>query len=180
MNVKKCSLCKKTKSLKEYWIRRDRKEASRSCCIECGRKQLRDRYKKNPNKYRELRKRNYHKYREKNLLAQKKYWATPKAHLDKYRRNAKKRGIKFELTISDINRWWGHSCGYCGEDIKMIGLDRLDSEGGYTPDNVSPCCKRCNVAKLTETPSGFVRACRAVADRFPDNVFIAPNGKLYK
>lgn len=50
------------------------------------------------------------------------------------------------------------SCFYCGligsnsaitkyEELKYNGLDRIDNDGGYTKDNVLPCCKYCNILR---------------------------------
>jgi hypothetical protein len=40
-------------------------------------------------------------------------------------------------------------------EAKMLctsGVDRVDNTLGYTPDNVVPCCKYCNRAKLDYSP----------------------------
>ena len=36
------------------------------------------------------------------------------------------------------------------------GIDRIDSGKGYTLDNVIPCCKYCNVAKLNHSQEDFL------------------------
>ena len=59
-------------------------------------------------------------------------------------------------------------CYYCNEPpmrvlqdeatplkIRINGLDRLDNEHGYSPDNVVPCCPICNDAKGTMTEKQF-------------------------
>lgn len=38
-------------------------------------------------------------------------------------------------------------CYYCGSDLIEkygLGLDRIDNQQGYHPDNVLPCCGDCN------------------------------------
>jgi len=42
-----------------------------------------------------------------------------------------------------------NSCYYCGGPLPNYGaaLDRLDSNIGYSVDNVVPCCKYCNTIK---------------------------------
>lgn len=54
--------------------------------------------------------------------------------------------IPFELYSSLIVM----PCHYClgPLDETGIGLDRVDTDGGYTPNNVVPCCGRCNSVKL--------------------------------
>jgi hypothetical protein len=40
--------------------------------------------------------------------------------------------------------------------IVINGLDRIDSEGAYSVDNVVSCCKFCNIAKSTMTVVEFL------------------------
>lgn len=44
-----------------------------------------------------------------------------------------------------------------------MGIDRWDNSRGYLADNVVPCCKDCNRAKMTRPPREFVEGCRAIA-----------------
>ena len=52
-------------------------------------------------------------------------------------------------------------CNRCGdptEDNKKLcksGLDRIDSSGHYTLENVNRCCKFCNIAKGSMTVHEF-------------------------
>jgi predicted transcriptional regulator len=39
------------------------------------------------------------------------------------------------------------SCHYCG-DTESIGMDRINSDLGYTEDNTVPCCSTCNTMKM--------------------------------
>ncbi|KAL6761325.1 hypothetical protein V8C86DRAFT_881549 [Haematococcus lacustris] len=41
---------------------------------------------------------------------------------------------------------WGSSCYLCGRS-PALGIDRLDSNGSYTPNNALPCCSNCNYMK---------------------------------
>lgn len=65
-------------------------------------------------------------------------------------RFAKKRKIVCKITL---DQWWtivsGASCHYCDGSIGLRGhgLDRKDSDRGYTLKNVVPCCARCNSKK---------------------------------
>lgn len=86
----------------------------------------------------------------------------------KFRRSvtgAKQRGLEFKLTLEQFSSWWQKPCHYCGESIGTIGLDRVDNLQGYTTDNVVPCCRPCNVAKMTQTVGEFVARCHRVAQR---------------
>lgn len=40
-------------------------------------------------------------------------------------------------------------------DVEMVGVDRMDADRGYTPDNVVPCCQRCNRMKLDSSYEEF-------------------------
>lgn len=41
-------------------------------------------------------------------------------------------------------------CHYCGEtDWYKIGCDRIDNSKPHTPDNVVPCCAKCNKKRGT-------------------------------
>lgn len=42
------------------------------------------------------------------------------------------------------------------------GIDRIDSDGHYTLDNVVTCCKWCNIAKNNHSADDFLAHCRAV------------------
>lgn len=81
----------------------------------------------------------------------------------KMRHKAGTRNIEFHLELDDLKRLISQDCHYCGvtgfnsvqyrsksgvtESFKYNGLDRVDSAGHYTVDNVVPCCPICNRAK---------------------------------
>ena len=44
----------------------------------------------------------------------------------------------------------------CKEGFDHNGIDRIDSSKGYTPDNVVPCCKICNKAKMDMDQKDFI------------------------
>jgi len=64
-----------------------------------------------------------------------------------YKRNAKKRGVLFNIPIEEFKKYWGKPCSYCGSEILTIGLDRVDSSVGYVEGNIVPCCELCNWMK---------------------------------
>jgi hypothetical protein len=87
-----------------------------------------------------------------------------------YKNSAKRRGHEFGIEFSEFVRLTSQTCYYCGEQPQNAmqvtkykyngtyvynGLDRLDSQKGYLPDNVVPCCRRCNLAKGTSTAQEF-------------------------
>ena len=94
-------------------------------------------------------------YREANseeIKARKKAWdKTLGAKISAYRSGAKQRNIPFLLTEEEFKSFWQAPCSYCGDEIKTIGLDRIDSDGPYRIDNVRPCCWPCNSNKGTRS-----------------------------
>jgi len=88
-----------------------------------------------------------------------------------YKTNAKKRNIDFHLDKNEFRKLTTQSCHYCGSPPTQVrknrngkyksyiynGVDRIDNEEGYTPNNCVPCCKDCNIAKGTKSLQEFVR-----------------------
>jgi hypothetical protein len=78
-----------------------------------------------------------------------------------YIKGANLRNLSFELTKEFFRDIIGKDCFYCGAPpvykeyttynknggIICNGIDRVDSNRGYTEDNVVPCCSMCNVSK---------------------------------
>ena len=105
-------------------------------------------------------------FRKNNPEKLKLYWATrdlkPIRKFQDYRRCAKRRGQVFDISYEFFLTMWQVSCWYCGDKIKTIGIDRLDSSQGYTPLNVVPCCKWCNRMKLNYHYMAFLKQCSKV------------------
>jgi hypothetical protein len=77
------------------------------------------------------------------------------------RGSVRQRGLCWELTDEDFDRLTAQDCFYCGIKPSAVqvaagslgefiynGLDRKDNSVGYTAENVVPCCKACNIAKM--------------------------------
>ena len=45
-----------------------------------------------------------------------------------------------------LENMYEQTCSYCG--FPSDGCDRIDNTKGHTKDNVLPCCKECNVARM--------------------------------
>ena len=78
--------------------------------------------------------------------------------LKEYKRNARTRGLCWELADEDFDRLTSQPCFYCGLQPSMVkvakrseftytGIDRKDNSLGYIPGNVLPACQPCNFAK---------------------------------
>lgn len=76
---------------------------------------------------------------------------SPKGKFTNYKSSAKKRNLTFDLTMDEFMSFWQGNCNYCGDQIATVGIDRVDSDIGYTLDNCVPCCKRCNEIKMAHS-----------------------------
>lgn len=97
-----------------------------------------------------------------------------------YQADARKKGREWTLTRDDFDRLTAADCRYCGTPpsnrlrdkngpgmFVYNGLDRIDSTGGYTCDNVTPCCAVCNRAKTDLPLDEFIAWARRVARKHP-------------
>lgn len=117
-------------------------------------------------------------YRKENIVAVKarvkKYYNENKEALKvsnlkakaKYRHIIKNlvRGTKtcvLEITLQQYEELIAdRTCHYCKESFaKEFGsnLDRINSDGGYTMDNVVPCCSDCNIMKFDLDDETIIR-----------------------
>lgn len=109
-----------------------------------------------------------------------------------YRHNAKKRGRDFLLTREEFTAVTQQPCLYCGalpsqqslcnarEHTRYTynGLDRVDNGKGYTPDNVVPCCKTCNLMKRDLSVTDFINQCRLIGGSHASDNACAHDGGL--
>lgn len=98
------------------------------------------------------------------------YYSTPFGRagslLKSYKRNDKKYN-RGECTIDAQwivdNIFSGQCCHYCGEsDWRELGCDRIDNSLPHVPDNVVPCCDKCNKKKGTTPYEEFMRLIKKV------------------
>ena len=93
------------------------------------------------------------------------------------RSRAKKRGIAFDLTLSDLGA--PTCCAVTGIEFDMSrsfrqgnifvpSLDRIDPTKGYTKGNVRFVCHGYNLAKHTGTDSDVLKLARALVKAFPE------------
>ena len=114
---------------------------------EQNKESIRERNKQHREQNKESIKQYYEQNKERIKERNKQYRRTPSGRFCDYKGNAKQRGIEFHLTEEQFESFWQKPCEYCGAEIETIGLDRLDSDGHYTIDNVVSCCWSCNNSK---------------------------------
>lgn len=79
--------------------------------------------------------------------------------------SANTKNIMFDLTEDDTISLIQKPCYYCGtvgsrvsrthDRFRFNGLDRINSDIGYTKENVVPCCSDCNYMKRRKTQKEF-------------------------
>lgn len=87
----------------------------------------------------------------------------------RYKKRAEQKKIAFDLTYENFLNLIDKSCFYCGveqgnikksktdsPDYEYNGVDRVDSNLGYTLGNVRTCCKDCNYAKNVLSEQEFI------------------------
>lgn len=85
-----------------------------------------------------------------------------------YRTAAKRRNYAFSLSIEQCQELFSSTCFYCGtpptntatSKLGMVfqynGIDRINNDTGYQPDNVVACCRQCNWAKRELSSQQFL------------------------
>jgi hypothetical protein len=84
------------------------------------------------------------------------------------RNAARKRDLKFLLSVEQVRSLTSSNCYYCGclpmkvktrglGEYHWNGLDRVDSDGPYSMENVVPCCEMCNRMKREFDQQDFLR-----------------------
>jgi hypothetical protein len=102
--------------------------------------------------------------RKRNLEYEKKYYLANKEKYDARRKqwridnplrtkflqakaDVKAREMEFKLTYEFLIELWNKGCYYCKNNLLKetgISADRINNDIGYLPNNVLPCCGRCN------------------------------------
>lgn len=69
--------------------------------------------------------------------------------------NCKYCGLEYSKEIEDRLNESKNKKRLSDEVLRINGIDRVDSNIGYTKDNSVPCCKYCNFAKHTMSEEDF-------------------------
>jgi hypothetical protein len=94
------------------------------------------------------------------------YRTNQNARLDAIKRSAVRRDIEWTLDDEVAKKMLIENCHYCGQldlSVRVNGIDRMNNEIGYIPENVVTCCKTCNYSKKNLSADDFIKMCKAVA-----------------
>ncbi len=96
-----------------------------------------------------------------------------------YRSGAEARNLEFSLSDEEILSLTQQNCYYCDSAPSQVatsngdtgdyiynGIDRLDNNVGYTPENCVPCCKRCNEWKRAIPEEEFLAHIMKIATNY--------------
>jgi len=188
--LKKCSCSRAPQSLDQFFDKNNKEVAT---CLKCRMKQRKhDQTPERREKHNELqREKEYYKewrakqleqrpdeFREHNNEINKQWkfensehmakWSRTSVNtrLDALKRAAEKRGIEWKLSDENAKEMLVSPCVYCKHidlEIRVNGIDRLDSNVCYTVENCRPCCKNCNYMKGTYDPITFINIAKRIA-----------------
>ncbi len=101
---------------------------------------------------------------ERNYKAERKKNTEP--HYRLYKKGACQRNLWFDLTIDQFTKLVNKPCFYCNTyiDNEVIGIDRIDSELGYSLENCVPCCDICNFMKNDMNVKDFLTHISKIAN----------------
>lgn len=60
------------------------------------------------------------------------------------------------ISLEDFTKIVNMPCTYCGGENTTKGVDRIENEKGYTIQNSTSCCKRCNYVKNNWSVDEFI------------------------
>lgn len=139
------------KELNKIWRDKRKKEISL---------QKKEYYQRHKEKLKEKRKEYHKEHPEVDRL----WKQSPKGRMMTYKRGARDRKLLFNLDLKFFEENFNKQCAYCGDTIKGIGIDRVDSSIGYEIDNVVMCCEMCNKMKLHHRKEVFIEHCRKITN----------------
>jgi hypothetical protein len=104
------------------------------------------------------------------------YKELPHSYWSQVKRGAEQRGLEFDLSIRDMYELFIQQNARCAlSDIELYlgykdtnaSLDRIDSQKGYTKDNIQWLHKDVNRIKSNFGEDRFLEICRAIARHNP-------------
>jgi len=95
-----------------------------------------------------------------------KYNSDPVRRYNKYRDNARRKQLVFDIPFNVAEEMFLDKCFYCGIEAtatSLNGIDRKSCTFGYVLVNCVTCCSACNLMKGTMSVEDFITSCRRVA-----------------
>lgn len=99
-------------------------------------------------------------------------------HSERFAYKAASRNKECNLTTKEIMITSFSPCHYCGNQFvgsELNGIDRINNQIGYTKENITPCCRTCNVIKYTNSDDVFLKMVQHIAT-YHD---LVDNGELH-
>lgn len=97
--------------------------------------------------------------------------------LCQYKQGAMQRNRSFNLSNEEFSNLIYGDCFYCGKPylenntkkakMSVNGIDRVDSNIGYEPDNCVSCCTMCNFMKGTYSQKEFLLQIQSIQIKHP-------------
>jgi hypothetical protein len=131
--MRRCQKCQTNQS--KRWYRGP-------LCVQCYQKRWQRDNKEKVSQYTKT-------WKNKNPEKEKARHLTPKARFINAKNGAATRGKIWNITFERFSEMLELPCHYCNNVLCSkegygSGLDRIENEKDYNPDNVIPCCKICN------------------------------------
>ena len=167
---RECSTCNKCREKgKKYDKKPERREyhnelqKEKEYSEKWRKKQLEER----PDEFRAHRNETHKKWRLENTERSARWYRTNvNPRLDALKRAATTRGIAWNLTDDEAKEMLVNPCIYCNHidlEVRVNGIDRLDSSKPYTLENCRSCCKDCNYMKGTYDPRTFIERAKKIS-----------------
>ena len=169
--IKQCTICKEIKNIELFYKNPTAKDGRFSYCKKCHYKKNKLWEKNNLDKVKEYRKEYDKKRRLKDphrntlIVRQWRRNNPDKAKYAEIKNNARIRKIKFDLTFNEYLLFANKDCYYCGNK-KQFGLDRINSNIGYSKNNVVTCCGQCNIAKGELNQKDFIKHIKKIINHY--------------
>lgn len=93
----------------------------------------------------------------------------------RYARRAKNANMDFDISKSEFDEITSQPCAYCGkysatyQGVGINGIDRVDSNLGYTKGNIVPCCTICNRMKLDYKKEEWINQMKLILNHLEES-----------
>ena len=170
MDYKSCKRCGQSKPITEFNKNSQNRDKLNTCCKECKRSEHRERYAKNPERYKGYQKKYYRNNsdrvaerhlewvnKNRNYLAEykKQLKAKNRSRYTEYENARRSRIAKsgnYQITDKELKKLYASPCVICGikQSITLDHIIPISRGGRHSIGNVQPLCKSCNSRKSTK------------------------------